>query len=57
MRIRKTGWVIWDKELQKVETIRDRFVYSSKQTAWLSAGKERKNSPYKVVAVTITIKK
>lgn len=57
MRIRKTGWVIWDKELQKVVTLHDRFVYSSRETAWLSAGKERKGSPYKVVAVTITIKK
>lgn len=57
MKIRKTGWIVWDKENQKVETVRDRFVFSNKTTAWLSAGKERKGSPYKVVAVTIIIKK
>lgn len=57
MKIRKTGWIVWDKENQKAETMWNRFVFSNKKSAWLAAGKERKSSHYKVVAVTITIKK
>jgi len=57
MRIRKTGWVVWDKDNQYVRQNNNMFVFSSKETAWLAAGKERKLSGCKVVAVTITIKK
>lgn len=57
MRIRKTGWIVWDKRIDCPKMEKGMFVYANKNSAWLSAHKERKGSPYKVVAVTITIKK
>lgn len=57
MRIRKTGYIVWDKNEQTVFQNKGMFVFDSKRTAWLAAGKERKGSPYKVVSIAITVKK
>ena len=57
MKVRKTGWVVWDKRNQCIKTRSNMFVFYRKTSAWLSADKERKDSPYKVVKVSIQIEK
>lgn len=57
MRIRKTGWAVWDKGTQKFITRNNMLVFSDKTTAWLVAGKERKDSPHKVIRINLSIKK
>jgi len=53
MKIRKTGWIVWNKQDQKVKERNGMIVYSCQTAAWLAALKERKGGIYKIIKVKI----
>lgn len=56
MRIRRTGYIVWDKWAQKVVVNKnDTFVYSNRKTAWLKSKKERKKYGYRVIKIKLSI--
>lgn len=57
MRIKTTQWAVWDKEEQKFVSQKGVNIFRDRHLAWLIAGKERKDSPFKVVKIKVSIQK
>lgn len=54
MKIKKYGWAIWNKKIQKFVIRNGAIIYSNKEKAWLIADKCRKGTPYKLVKIILS---